>query len=112
MTTTDEQLDRTFVVLHEPQDLVNIALVIRAMKNMGLSQLRLVRPAEYDAWRVTGIAHDTEDVVEKVEVFDDKRLPVITFLHVFESDECVARTIVQQWALSLRYLVRSARDRG
>ena len=67
MTTTDEQLDRTFVVLHEPQDLVNIALVIRAMKNMGLSQLRLVRPAEYDAWRVTGIAHDTEDVVEKVE---------------------------------------------
>tara|TARA_B100001123_G_scaffold435631_2_gene564526 strand:- start:733 stop:1542 length:810 start_codon:yes stop_codon:yes gene_type:complete len=71
VTTTDEQLDRTFVVLHEPQDLVNIALVIRAMKNMGLSQLRLVRPAEYDAWRVTGIAHDTEDVVEKVEVFDD-----------------------------------------
>ena len=71
MTTTDEQLDRTFVVLHEPQDLVNIALVIRAMKNMGLTRLRLVRPAEFDAWRVTGIAHDTHDVVEKVEVFDD-----------------------------------------
>lgn len=65
------QLDRTVIVLHEPQDLVNIALVVRAMKNMGLTRLRLVQPADFDAWRVTGIAHDTHDVVEKVEVFDD-----------------------------------------
>lgn len=65
-----EALDRVVVVLHEPQDLVNVALVIRAMKNMGLSRLRLVRPAEFDAWRVLGIAHDTEDVVEAVEVVD------------------------------------------
>ena len=71
VSTSSDQLDRTVVVLHEPQDLVNIALVIRAMKNRGLYRLRLVRPAEFDAWRVTGIAHDTEDVVERVEVFDD-----------------------------------------
>ena len=64
-------LDRTVIVLHEPQDLVNIALVVRAMKNMGLSRLRLVDPAEFDAWRVTGIAHDTEDVVERIRIFDD-----------------------------------------
>jgi TrmH family RNA methyltransferase len=66
-----DALDRAIIVLNEPQDLVNIALVIRAMKNMGLHRLRLVRPAEFDGWRVTGIAHDTEDVVEAVEVFDD-----------------------------------------
>lgn len=64
-------LDRFVVVLHQPQDLVNIALVIRAMKNMGLRRLRLVSPAEYDAYRVTGIAHDTEDVVDAVEIFGD-----------------------------------------
>jgi tRNA/rRNA methyltransferase/tRNA (cytidine32/uridine32-2'-O)-methyltransferase len=55
-------LDRFRVVLQEPQDLVNIALVIRAMKNMGLGRLRLVRPAEFDAYRIEGIAHDTEDL--------------------------------------------------
>lgn len=58
------------VVLHEPQDLVNIALIVRAMKNMGLGRLRLVRPAEYDPYRIEGIAHDTEDVVEACETFD------------------------------------------
>jgi TrmH family RNA methyltransferase len=62
-------LDRVVVVLHEPQDLVNIAGVIRAMKNMGLSRLRLVNPAEWDAWRITGIAHRSEDVVEAAEQF-------------------------------------------
>ncbi len=64
-------LDRTVIVLHEPHDLVNIALVIRAMKNMGLSRLRLVRPDVFDPWRITGIAHDTDDLVQRVEIFDD-----------------------------------------
>ncbi len=64
-------LERLTVVLSEPRDLVNIALAIRAMKNMGTSRLRLVRPAEFDAWRILGIAHDTEDIVHAVEVHDD-----------------------------------------
>ncbi len=71
MTREAGPLDHIVVVLHEPQDLVNIALLIRAMKNMGLSRLRLVRPAEFDAWRALGIAHDTEDVVERVELLDE-----------------------------------------
>jgi TrmH family RNA methyltransferase len=57
-------LDNVVVVLDEPQNVVNIAGVVRAMKNMGLSALRLVRPADFDAWRIEGIAHRTEDVVE------------------------------------------------
>lgn len=65
------RLERTCIVLHEPQDVVNIALVVRAMKNMGLSRLRLVDPAEFDAWRITGIAHDTEDIVERIRIFED-----------------------------------------
>lgn len=64
-------LARFVVVLYHPQDLVNIALVIRAMKNMGLTRLRLVSPVEYDVYRVTGIAHDTDELAEAVEVFDD-----------------------------------------
>ena len=58
------------VVLHRPQDLVNIASVIRIMKNFALRDLRLVAPAEYDAFRVEGIAHKTGDVLKRVVVFD------------------------------------------
>ena len=54
------------VVLHEPQDLVNIAHVVRGMKNFGLRDLRLVQPREYEAYRVEGIAHQTQDVLARV----------------------------------------------
>ena len=62
---------RFVVVLYQPQDLVNIALVVRAMKNMGLTRLRLVSPAIFNAYRVTGIAHDTHEIVDAVEQFDE-----------------------------------------
>lgn len=67
---TGSALDAVRVVLHEPQDPVNIAATVRAMKNMGVSRLRLVRPVEYDPWRLEGIAHDTQDVIGRVERFD------------------------------------------
>ncbi|MBX6363405.1 MAG: TrmJ/YjtD family RNA methyltransferase [Gemmatimonadetes bacterium] len=58
------------VVLNETQDLVNIAGTVRAMRNMGLSRLRLVRPAEFDAYRIAGIAHGSEALLERIEFFD------------------------------------------
>ena len=63
-------LEKVVVVLYEPQNLVNIAGAVRAMKNMGLTRLRLVRPAEFDAWRIGGIAHRTEDIVAKAEIVE------------------------------------------
>ena len=56
------------IVLHEPQDLVNIAGVVRAMANMGLERLTLVDPAEFDPWRITGIAHRTGHIVAGARV--------------------------------------------
>lgn len=58
------------VVLHETQDYVNIAGTIRAMKNFGLFHLRLVSPAEWDPWRIEGIAHDTGDIVAATRLYD------------------------------------------
>ena len=58
------------VVLDQPQDLVNIAHVVRVMKNFGLRDLRLVDPADYDAYRVEGIAHQTQDVLARVRTFE------------------------------------------
>ncbi len=63
-------LANVVVVLDQPQNLVNIAGVVRAMKNMGLRRLRLVNPAEFDTWRIGGIAHRSEDVAESAEIFD------------------------------------------
>lgn len=63
-------LDRIIIVLWETQDLVNIAGTVRAMKNFGLSRLRLVAPAEWSPWRIEGIAHGTADLVERAELFD------------------------------------------
>ena len=62
-------LDNVCVVLVEPQDPVNIAAVVRAMKNMGVRQLRLVNPVEYDPSRVERVAHDTRDIVSEVRHF-------------------------------------------
>jgi len=58
------------VVLDQPQDLVNIAHVVRGMKNFGLRDLRLVAPVDYDAYRAEGIAHQTQDVLARVRTFE------------------------------------------
>src|SRR3954462_13234742 len=68
---TESRLSAVRVVLYEPQDHVNIAGTVRAMKNMGVSQLRLIRPVEYDPWRLEGIAHGTQDLIETIEIFPD-----------------------------------------
>lgn len=66
----EEYARRFIVVLNEPQDIVNIAGTARAMMNMGLRRLRLVRPAEFDPDRITGIAHGSQVVLERTEHFD------------------------------------------
>lgn len=60
---SSDPLDNIVVVLHRPQKLVNIAGVVRAMKNMGLRRLRLVRPAEFDPLDIEGIAHRSADLL-------------------------------------------------
>jgi tRNA/rRNA methyltransferase len=58
------------VVLVEPQDLVNIASVVRLAKNFLLGQVRLVNPREFDPYRIEGIAHNTAEVVEGIGFYD------------------------------------------
>src|SRR3989442_5127472 len=70
------------VVLHEPQDLVNIAHVVRAMKNFGFRDLRLVRPREFDAYRIEGIAHQTQDVLARVTRYERLDAALADCVHV------------------------------
>ena len=66
----DSILAAVRVVLYEPQDPVNIAATIRAMKNMGCANLYLVRSVEYDPYRLEGIAHDTGDIIARIRDCD------------------------------------------
>jgi TrmH family RNA methyltransferase len=59
-------LDCVRVVLYEPQNPINIAATVRAMKNFGIQDLRLVRSVEYDPYRLEGIAHDTHDIINRI----------------------------------------------
>src|SRR3981081_4525603 len=70
LSLPDTILSAVRVVLYEPQDPVNIAATIRAMKNMGCSDLYLVRSVEYDPWRLEGIPHDTGDIIERIRNCD------------------------------------------
>ncbi|HYW51061.1 MAG TPA: TrmH family RNA methyltransferase [Gemmatimonadaceae bacterium] len=59
------------VVLHEPQDPVNIGGTVRVMKNMGLDDLVLVRPFRYDPEKIERIAHNTRDLAGRVRHVDE-----------------------------------------
>ena len=63
-------LEAAVVVLYEPQDPINIGATVRAMKNMGVRDLRLIRPVAYDLNRIEQIAHDTSDVYRRIRHFD------------------------------------------
>lgn len=67
---SDSILTAATVVLYESQDPINIGAVVRAMKNMGVLDLRLIRPCFYDPTRIEQIAHDTRDIVARVRHFD------------------------------------------
>lgn len=68
--TAADRLSRVALVLDHPKDIVNIAGVIRVMKNFGLSDLRLVNPDEFDPYRLEGIAHRTADLIESATIHD------------------------------------------
>ncbi len=63
-------LDQIAVVVNRIQDPINIAGIVRVLKNMGIADLRLVQPVAYDPWRIEGIAHGTRDLVDRIRHFE------------------------------------------
>jgi TrmH family RNA methyltransferase len=58
------------LVLVNPQDIVNIASAVRIAKNFGIEQVRLVNPEVFDPYRIEGIAHNTSDLVARIEILE------------------------------------------
>ena len=63
-------LDPIIVVLNRPQEVVNIGAVVRAMKNMGISHLRLVRPEPFTGDEILRVAHRCDDIIDRMTIHD------------------------------------------
>lgn len=59
-------LEQLVVVLQRPQDAVNVGAILRAMKNMGISQLRLVQPEPLATAVILRVAHHCEDLLDRM----------------------------------------------
>jgi len=81
VTTTN--LDHMAIVLVEPQIPENIGAVARAMNNMGIRRLILVKPERCDLTRILRMATGTSiDIVEAMEVFEDLNEALAPFHYV------------------------------
>ena len=81
------------IVLVEPQDLVNIAATVRIARNFGIEDLTLVRPREFDPYRIEGIAHNTSDLVARITFAEtlDEALAGVSFAAALSARERTAR---------------------
>ncbi|NJD91722.1 MAG: RNA methyltransferase [Geobacter sp.] len=63
--------DSISIVLVEPQSPGNVGMVCRAMKNMGLSGLRLVNPCSLDHPEALKFAVSARDLLDSAEIYPD-----------------------------------------
>lgn len=56
------------LILVSPQDIVNIASAVRIARNFGIERMRLVNPEVFDPYRIEGIAHNSAEFVERIEI--------------------------------------------
>jgi TrmH family RNA methyltransferase len=70
------------LVLVEPQDIVNIASVVRLGANFLVDGIRLVAPEVYDPYRIEGIAHNTAEMVDRVEIYQTLEEAIRDCVHV------------------------------
>lgn len=70
LDTLPDLLEDVAVVLVEPQDDINIGNTVRACKNFGIFDIRLVRPAQADPERIAISAPKADDLIERIQIFE------------------------------------------
>ncbi|MCB0189896.1 MAG: hypothetical protein KDE31_36745 [Caldilineaceae bacterium] len=66
-----QPFSNTIVILNRPQDAGNIGAVVRAMKNMGFAELRLVQPEPFTNEELLRVAHRCEDLITRMARFEN-----------------------------------------
>lgn len=64
------QLDSVVIVLVSPRVSENVGAAARAMKNFGLSQLRLVAPRDFTMEKALKMARKGSDILESMEIYE------------------------------------------
>ncbi|HPM75619.1 MAG TPA: RNA methyltransferase [bacterium] len=75
-------LDNVSVVLVRPAGDGNLGQVARAMKNFGLSRLRLVNPCDFDTDLCRQMATNSYDILERAQIFTDLPTALADFSYV------------------------------
>jgi TrmH family RNA methyltransferase len=98
------------LVLVNPQDIVNIASAVRIAKNFGIEEVRLVNPEVFDPYRIEGIAHNTADLVARIQLFDslDAAIGDCVFTAVLTARERAAKRRVLRPREAAATLVQEA----
>ncbi len=107
-------LSKIVLVLDHPQDVVNIAGVIRVMMNFGIPRLRLVNPDEFDPHRIEGIAHRSKRIIEATTVHGTLQDAVADCVHVVGTTaraRTAGRTYVRPRDAGVDIVARSRRGR-
>lgn len=102
------------VVLDRPQDATNVGAVIRAMKNMGCRDLRLVQPAPLDQATLLRVAHRSEDLLATMRIYENLDEALAEMVYVVGTAALAHRNRPQTQdvrALSRTLLARSAQGR-
>jgi TrmH family RNA methyltransferase len=100
-------------VLVSPQDLVNVASVVRLAKNFGIDTVRVVNPeVELDPYRIEGIAHNTADLVARMTLHGslEAALADCVFAAVLTGRERAAKRSVRRPRDAAAELVRHAAE--
>lgn len=113
------------LILVNPQDIVNIASAVRIAKNFGIERVRLVNPEVFDPYRIEGIAHNTADLVARIEILNSLEAAIAdcVFTAVLTARERAAKrrvlrpreaaaTLVQESAAGPVALVAGREDSG
>ena len=103
------------LVLIAVQDMVNLASCIRIAKNFGIDSVRLVKPeCEVDHYRITGVAHNTEDILDRMTIHDslDEALADVVYAQALTGRERTAkRTVMRPRAAAGELLSRGVAGR-
>ena len=106
-------LDQVTIVLNKPRFSTNIGAAARAIKNMGLGQLVVVNPADYDQEKVNRMAtHVASHIVNRLKIYGTLEEALSSFTYVVGTTARLGgeRSIVYSPAKLAKKLVSISRE--
>jgi tRNA/rRNA methyltransferase len=101
------------IVLLRPRYPENIGAAARAVRNMGIGNLIVVQPLNYDLEKVLKLAtHAARDVVEKIRIYDDLNSALSQFQYIAATTARLGarRQVIQSPSRLAKHLVPISQD--